>query len=269
MSALQEQADRRAVRARLGRRQEAARAGRRAPSAGRIADLAWKRRGKGVRRLESNLRGWCPTPSPERLRRAVQGRACARTCATGWSPSGCPTWSAERISGGVELKDVHHLTDGLAAGRGVDPRPAAPGQLGPRRRLGHHRAGDRRSPRSPSGSSPRRSTTASSPTARASAWRSCRTAAAPPSARSPGGCAAGGLVCLVADRDLSASGVEVDFFGETARMPAGPALLAQQTGALLLPVTLWYDDSPGHAGPGPPAGRGARGRHPGREDRPS
>jgi KDO2-lipid IV(A) lauroyltransferase len=55
---------------------------------------------------------------------------------------------------------------------------------------------------------------------------------------------AGGLVCLVADRDLSASGVAVDFFGETARMPAGPALLAQQTGALLLPVTLWYDDSP-------------------------
>ncbi|CAM5550059.1 hypothetical protein SHIRM173S_07195 [Streptomyces hirsutus] len=54
----------------------------------------------------------------------------------------------------------------------------------------------------------------------------------------------GGLVCLVADRDLSASGVEVEFFGETARMPAGPALLAQHTGALLLPATLWYDDSP-------------------------
>ena len=54
----------------------------------------------------------------------------------------------------------------------------------------------------------------------------------------------GGLVCLVAERDLSASGVEVKFFGETTRMPAGPALLAQQTGALLLPVTLWYDDSP-------------------------
>ncbi len=31
----------------------------------------------------------------------------------------------------------------------------------------------------------------------------------------------GGLVCLVADRDLSASGVEVDFFGHAARMPAG------------------------------------------------
>jgi KDO2-lipid IV(A) lauroyltransferase len=55
---------------------------------------------------------------------------------------------------------------------------------------------------------------------------------------------AGGLVCLVADRDLSESGVEVDFFGERTRMPAGPAVLAQQTGALLLPVTLWYDGSP-------------------------
>ena len=54
----------------------------------------------------------------------------------------------------------------------------------------------------------------------------------------------GGLVCLVADRDLSASGIEVSFFGETARMPAGPALLAQQTGALLLPVTLWYEEPP-------------------------
>ncbi len=54
----------------------------------------------------------------------------------------------------------------------------------------------------------------------------------------------GGLVCLVADRDLSASGVEVSFFGHAARMPAGPALLAQHTGARLLPVTLWYDESP-------------------------
>ncbi|NEE60903.1 phosphatidylinositol mannoside acyltransferase, partial [Streptomyces sp. SID8455] len=33
-------------------------------------------------------------------------------------------------------------------------------------------------------------------------------------------------------------------FGATARMPAGPALLAQQTGAMLLPVTLSYDSTP-------------------------
>ena len=37
---------------------------------------------------------------------------------------------------------------------------------------------------------------------------------------------AGGVVCLLADRDLSGSGTEVDFFGEPARFPTGPALLA-------------------------------------------
>ena len=46
----------------------------------------------------------------------------------------------------------------------------------------------------------------------------------------------GGLVCLVADRDLTASGIEVTFFGEPARLPAGPARLAAATGALLLPA---------------------------------
>ncbi|MDT7575388.1 MAG: phosphatidylinositol dimannoside acyltransferase [Pseudonocardiales bacterium] len=49
-----------------------------------------------------------------------------------------------------------------------------------------------------------------------------------------------GVVCLVADRDLSRSGIEVDFFGEAARMPGGPALLAVTTGAPLLPVALWF-----------------------------
>ena len=46
------------------------------------------------------------------------------------------------------------------------------------------------------------------------------------------------MVCLLADRDLSRTGVEVDFFGEPTRMPAGPALLAATTGAALLPVGL-------------------------------
>jgi len=57
----------------------------------------------------------------------------------------------------------------------------------------------------------------------------------------------GGTVCLVSDRDLSASGVPVDFFGETARMAAGPAVLCIQTGAALLPVHLWYP-APGRMG---------------------
>jgi phosphatidylinositol dimannoside acyltransferase len=51
---------------------------------------------------------------------------------------------------------------------------------------------------------------------------------------------AGRAVCLVADRDLSRNGIEVQFFGEATRMPGGPALLAARTGAALLPVGLWF-----------------------------
>lgn len=51
---------------------------------------------------------------------------------------------------------------------------------------------------------------------------------------------AGGCVCLLADRDLGASGVPVQFFGESTRMPPGPALLAATTGAALLPVSLHF-----------------------------
>lgn len=50
----------------------------------------------------------------------------------------------------------------------------------------------------------------------------------------------GGLVALVADRDLSKTGVEVNFFDGIARMPAGPAVLAINTGAPLLTAFVSY-----------------------------
>ncbi len=51
------------------------------------------------------------------------------------------------------------------------------------------------------------------------------------------------LVCLMAERDLTRTGVQVDFFGEPTRMPAGPAKLAIATGAALCPVHAWYEDN--------------------------
>jgi KDO2-lipid IV(A) lauroyltransferase len=48
------------------------------------------------------------------------------------------------------------------------------------------------------------------------------------------------FVCLMADRDLSRSGVEVDLFGERTRLPAGPAKLAITTGAPLFPAHTHY-----------------------------
>jgi KDO2-lipid IV(A) lauroyltransferase len=54
----------------------------------------------------------------------------------------------------------------------------------------------------------------------------------------------GGFVPLLADRDLTATGVPVTLFGETARMAAGPASLALVTGAALYPVTIHYERLP-------------------------
>ncbi len=50
----------------------------------------------------------------------------------------------------------------------------------------------------------------------------------------------GHLIALVADRDLSKSGIDVDFFGKPARMPAGPAVLALKTGAIFLTAFVNY-----------------------------
>ncbi len=53
---------------------------------------------------------------------------------------------------------------------------------------------------------------------------------------------AGKIVILPADRDVTGSGIEVDFFGEKAKMMAGPAALSVLTGAALLPATLWFTE---------------------------
>jgi KDO2-lipid IV(A) lauroyltransferase len=53
----------------------------------------------------------------------------------------------------------------------------------------------------------------------------------------------GALVALVADRDLSRSGIDVKFFGGPARMPAGPALLAIKTDAPLITAFVSYTET--------------------------
>lgn len=52
----------------------------------------------------------------------------------------------------------------------------------------------------------------------------------------------GRLIALVADRDLSASGIEVRFFQRVAKFPAGPAKLAIDTGATLVTAYIRYLD---------------------------
>ncbi|QBJ98305.1 phosphatidylinositol mannoside acyltransferase [Rhodococcus sp. ABRD24] len=60
------------------------------------------------------------------------------------------------------------------------------------------------------------------------------------------------IVCLLGERDLAAKGVPVTFFGEPTRMPAGPAKLAIETGAELLPAHCWFTDGGWGFSVGPP-----------------
>lgn len=52
------------------------------------------------------------------------------------------------------------------------------------------------------------------------------------------------LIALVSDRDLGGRGVDVDMFGATRKLPAGPALLSLTTGSPLLPAAA-YDTPDG------------------------
>lgn len=56
------------------------------------------------------------------------------------------------------------------------------------------------------------------------------------------------IVCLVSDRDLNGTGVEVDFFGERTTLPGGPATLALRSGAPILPVAVYFVEHGGHLG---------------------
>jgi phosphatidylinositol dimannoside acyltransferase len=46
------------------------------------------------------------------------------------------------------------------------------------------------------------------------------------------------LVGLLSERDLTGKGPVVRFFGEDARVPPGPVVLSQRTGALIVPITM-------------------------------
>jgi KDO2-lipid IV(A) lauroyltransferase len=48
------------------------------------------------------------------------------------------------------------------------------------------------------------------------------------------------VVCLLCDRDLDRTGVEVEFFGERTTLPPGPAMLSLRTGAPILPTAVYF-----------------------------
>jgi KDO2-lipid IV(A) lauroyltransferase len=207
-----------------------------------IADRAWQRHGRGVRQLEKNLRRVVGDgPSEEELREL--SRRGMRSYLRYWLESfRLPSMSRERILDGMRITGVEAIFKDLDAGRGV---VAALPHMGNWDHAGAWIAlsgtpfttvMERLKPESLYD--------------RFVAYRAGLGMEVLPASGVEGGVfgtlaerlEAARLVCLVADRDLTATGVEVDFFGRTAKFPAGPAALAIRTGAALRPVTLWYEE---------------------------
>lgn len=215
-----------------------------APSFRAAADVAWKRRGPGVRRLEDNLRRVLGPDAREDTVEAVT-RSAVRSYARYWlEVFRLPAMSRDRIVGGMHMADEQRLRDAYVSGRGVI---LALPHMGNWDHAGAWCAltdmpfttvAERLRPESVYDRFVRFRTTLGMEVLPLTGGDR------PPQAVLAERLRAGGMVCLMADRDIGTGGVAVDFFGARTRMPAGPAVLAVRTGAALLPVTLWYDGGP-------------------------
>jgi len=208
-----------------------------------VADIAWRRQGPRIQVLEGNLRRVLgPAATGKELRAA--SRASMRSYARYWLEIfRLPVMPAERlVAGMVETGAVEAMIGTLEAGRGVVvPLPhmgnwdqAAVWVIG--RGAGSFiTVMERLEPESVY--------------EQFLAFRQRLGMEVLPASGGPNPFGvlaqrlrAGKLVALPCDRDVTGGGIEVDFFGEKALMMGGPAALAVQTGAALMPATLWFED---------------------------
>jgi phosphatidylinositol dimannoside acyltransferase len=207
-----------------------------------FADLAWRRRGPGVQVLEGNLRRVIGGQAPgSQLRRL--SRQAMRSYARYWLEAfRLPVMPADRLAAGMhDTGDLRAVFECLAAGRGVifalphmgnyeltgawviakgtGPVTVVAERLKPES-LYHRFVAFREN-------------------------LGIEVLPASGGAQRFGVLAqrlrAGKPIGLVCDRDVTGTGIEVEFFGEKARMMGGPAALAVQTGAALMPVILWFE----------------------------
>jgi KDO2-lipid IV(A) lauroyltransferase len=210
-----------------------------------MAQVAWLRQGRGVRQLETNLARVVPDASPFKLKSLT--RKGMHSYMRYWCDAfRLPDWTPERILATCRLENEGPVRQALAEGRGVvmalphsgnwdhagawstlalAPVTTVAERLQPEElfeRFLHfrQRLGMEILPLTGSGD------------VFGVLVRRLRR---------------GGFVPLLADRDLTATGVPVTLFGETARMAAGPASLALVSGAALYPVTLHYERLPAGA----------------------
>jgi lauroyl/myristoyl acyltransferase len=204
----------------------------------RLADEIYRRQGAGVRRLRGNLHRVRPDLGGADLEALTHD--AVRSYLRYWCESfRLPAWPVEDVVRRTRTVDEHHVRDAYAQGRGVVvplphmanwdwagtwacatgmPLATVAERLRPERLYDEFVAY-----RSTLGMQILPLTGGDAALPRLEQW-----------------VRAGGLVCLLADRDLSRTGVEVDLCEARARLPRGPAMLARRTGAPLVPVTLHY-----------------------------
>jgi KDO2-lipid IV(A) lauroyltransferase len=195
-----------------------------------------QRQGKSVLRLRSNLRHVQPTISERELDELLS-RAMKSYLRYWCDTFRFPDWSVDRIRSTVELKDGHLLIDALESNTGVI---VALPHAGNWDHAGAYFCGK--------GAKLVTVAERLKPEALFKRFLEYREAIGMEVLALDGRVIAtlaqrlrkGGLVALVADRDLSKTGISVNFFDGIARMPAGPALLALNTGSPLLTAYVSY-----------------------------
>lgn len=201
------------------------------------ADHMWRRRGESVQQLEKNLARVRPTFTQEQIR--VLSRASLRSYLRYWCEAfQLPRWSAQQVASSFSIENDHLMRDAMAAGSGAIMVLGHSGNWDLAGAWGCQQFGSLTSVAEklkPEGlfeqfiayreSLGMEILSHNDPNVMRVLVQRLK---------------AGGLVCLVGDRDLSEHGVPVEFFGESTSMPAGPAMLAMLTGAPLHPVALWY-----------------------------
>ncbi len=207
------------------------------------ADLAWRRQGRRVRVLEANLRRVIGGEAPDGQLRWLSRQAMRSYARYYLEAFRLPRMRADRLAGGMH--DTGHLRtafDYLAAGRGVIL--ALP-------HMGNYDLAGAWLIAKGAGSVTvvAERVKPESVYDRFVAFREGIGMEVLPA--TGGACSAfsvlaqrlraGKTIGLVCDRDVTGAGIEVEFFGEKARMMGGPAALAVQTGAALMPVILWFE----------------------------
>jgi lauroyl/myristoyl acyltransferase len=205
-----------------------------------LADYIWWRHGRGVRQLERNLcRVLGKTGGVDEEVRRLSRRVMRSYLRYWLEVFRLPEMPSERILSRMHVADVDRLFDALKSGRGVILALPHMGNY-------DHAAAWLVSMGYPFTTVAERLEPASLYDRFVAFRESLGMEVLPHRGAGAFGTMArrlrgGGIVCLVVDRDLTETGIDVEFFGRPARMPGVTAALAVQTGAALLPVSLWYE----------------------------